>query len=185
MFVEFDLALIPKVKEKNIIKLFKRSINFITDPKNFFYGIFEFFENRYYSLKKTLPDILVVGGLASPTKLKAKHKIFAHGPDYDVYLNLRDRPINNENDRKAILLQLTMVDEVIIFDNLNPTNLISKIRPNIVVRGSEFTADQVRKRDKIPRDVNVKIFPIKKGYSTTRTIKKIRKKSNLVENNRN
>ena len=97
----------------------------------------------------------------------------------------KNRPINNESDRKAILLQLTMVDEVIIFDNLNPTNLISKIRPNIVVRGSEFTADQVRKRDKIPRDVKVKIFPIKKGYSTTRTIKKIRRKSNLVENNRN
>ena len=62
-------------------------------------------------------------------------------------------------------MQLTVVDEVIIFDNLNPTNLINKIKPNIVVRGSEFTADQVRQRDNIPNDIKVKIFPIKRGYS--------------------
>ena len=97
----------------------------------------------------------------------------------------KNRPINNQNDRKAILLQLAVVDEVIIFDDLNPTNLINKIKPNIIVRGSEYTADQIRNRDNVSSEIKIKIFPIKKGYSTTQTIKKIRKKTNLVEKKKN
>ena len=39
----------------------------------------------------------------------------------------KNRPINNQEDRKKILLQLDVIDEVIIFDELTPSNLINKL----------------------------------------------------------
>jgi rfaE bifunctional protein nucleotidyltransferase chain/domain len=86
----------------------------------------------------------------------------------------KNRPINNEEDRKKILLQLEVVDEVIIFNELAPTNLINKLKPNIFVKGSEFTEEEIRKNDKLPNFVKVRTYPMKHGYSTTSTLKKIK-----------
>ena len=85
-----------------------------------------------------------------------------------------DRPINRENDRRAVLQSIKYVDEVIIFDDLKPTELIKVIQPNIVVKGSEWTADQVRERDRIPEHIVVKVFPLVLGYSSTNVIEHIR-----------
>lgn len=84
------------------------------------------------------------------------------------------RPVNNENDRKAVLESVSFVDEVIVFDDAEPTALVREIMPNIVVKGGEWTAEEVRKRDKIPGGVEVKIFPLVPNYSTTSTLKKIK-----------
>lgn len=86
----------------------------------------------------------------------------------------KNRPINNQNDRKNLLLQLNVVDEVIIFDHIKPAGLIKKINPDVVVKGSEFTVDQIRKNDQISEKIKIKTFPTKKGYSTTNIIKKIK-----------
>ncbi len=83
------------------------------------------------------------------------------------------RPINNENDRRAILMSMSFVDDCIIFDDTSPTNLINKINPEIVVKGGEWTADEVRVRDKISDSIDIKIFPYYKDYSTTSIIEKI------------
>ena len=86
----------------------------------------------------------------------------------------KNRPINNQEDRKKILLQLEVVDEVIIFDELAPTKLINKLKPNIFVKGSEFTEEEIRKNDKLPNFIKVRTYPMKQGYSTTSTLKKIK-----------
>jgi len=87
-----------------------------------------------------------------------------------------DRPINNQYDRKKVLESLVPVDEVIIFDELKATNLIEKLKPNILVKGGEWTAEEVRRRDHIPAKIDIKIFPFVGHYSTTSLIKKIKEK---------
>ena len=84
------------------------------------------------------------------------------------------RPINNQVDRKKILESLTFVDQVVIFDELESKNLLKSMNPNILVKGGEWTKEQVRQRDQVPDEIDVKIFPFVKDYSTTSTIKKIK-----------
>lgn len=91
------------------------------------------------------------------------------------------RPINNERQRKEHLENLRYVDEVIIFDDVKTINIIQDLNPHILVKGGEWTADEVRKRDKVPAHIDIKIFPIvtnpeanNQKYSTTGIIEKIR-----------
>ena len=86
-----------------------------------------------------------------------------------------NRPVNNQEDRRRILETCRYVDEVVIFNSKQDLqNLYQNLNPNILVKGSEWTADEVRERDKIPNKILVKVFPILPDYSTTNTMKKIR-----------
>ena len=84
------------------------------------------------------------------------------------------RPINSQDDRKRILEALQEVDEVIIFNEDDPRDIRSIISPDILVKGGEWTAEEVRQRDEIPDETEVKIFPLVKDYSTTGVLEKIR-----------
>ena len=85
-----------------------------------------------------------------------------------------DRPINSQDDRKALLESINFVDEVIIFDSESPKQIREQINPNIVVRGGEFTADEIRERDNIPSEIDIKIFPLVHNRSTSEVIRKIK-----------
>lgn len=82
------------------------------------------------------------------------------------------RPINNENDRKAVLEALNFVDQVIIFDDTKTLGVIKQVKPKIVVKGGEWTAEEVRWRDKIPDEIEVRVCPLVSGYSTTKTLER-------------
>ena len=73
------------------------------------------------------------------------------------------------------VLRIRNKDEVIIFNDTTPEKLIYDLKPNIFVKGSEFTEAKIRETDKVPEFVKIKTFPMKEGYSTTSTIKKIKK----------
>jgi rfaE bifunctional protein nucleotidyltransferase chain/domain len=93
-----------------------------------------------------------------------------------------DRPINSEHDRKAILETLTCVDEVVIFDDVTPHALVEALHPDILVKGAEWTSDEVRRRDNIPDDIEIKVFPLiyhgsGSKYSTTSLVEKARETS--------
>tara|TARA_R110002110_G_scaffold65929_6_gene181171 strand:- start:891 stop:1280 length:390 start_codon:yes stop_codon:yes gene_type:complete len=80
-----------------------------------------------------------------------------------------DRPINNQADRKLILESLIYVDEVVIFEEDTPYNLIKCINPDIIVKGGDYTVKEV-----VGNDIaHVKIFEFVDGYSTSKTIKNI------------
>lgn len=80
------------------------------------------------------------------------------------------RPINNENDRKEMLLALKYVDEVHIFDEPTPYELIKKIKPDIIVKGGDYNQSNVVGSDL----AKVLIFNYIDGYSTTKIIEKIK-----------
>ncbi len=78
------------------------------------------------------------------------------------------RPVNKENDRKLILESIKYVDEVIIFNENDPYELLLKVKPNIIVKGGDYTSQTVIGNDL----AEVKIFNYIDNYSTTNIIKK-------------
>jgi D-beta-D-heptose 7-phosphate kinase/D-beta-D-heptose 1-phosphate adenosyltransferase len=125
-------------------------------------GVFDILHQGHIQLlkwAKNLGDRLIVG-INSDASVRA--------------LKGEGRPINPQVDRKAVLESLRYVDEVLIFDELKATKLLNSLRPHILVKGGEWLADEVRERDEIPEDVEVRIFPLVQGYSSTNVIKSIK-----------
>lgn len=81
------------------------------------------------------------------------------------------RPILSENDRAFMLEALACVDAVVIFTEDTPKELLSKIRPDILVKGGDYKAEDVVGRE---YSGSVQILPFVSGYSTTAIIKKIK-----------
>lgn len=86
-----------------------------------------------------------------------------------------DRPINPENDRAEVLRALACVDEVVIFDEPDPHAIISKIQPDILVKGADWAEDAIIGRDVVEaRGGRVVRIELAQGYSTTNIISKIK-----------
>ena len=80
-----------------------------------------------------------------------------------------NRPINCQSDRKFHLESLIYVDNVVLFDQNTPYELIKKIKPDIIVKGGDYTVESV-----IGNNIaEVRIFKYVEGYSTTKTIQSI------------
>jgi len=79
------------------------------------------------------------------------------------------RPINDQESRKLLLESLRFVDEVIIFEEETPELLIEKIRPDILVKGGDYSIDQIVGKQYAKKVV---VFPYVDGKSTTNTIEK-------------
>ena len=76
------------------------------------------------------------------------------------------RPINGEDTRKESLLELGFVDDVIVFKEDTPLQAITKLEPDIIVKGGDYTFDTVVGNHL----AKVVIFPTVEGHSTTRMI---------------
>jgi len=80
------------------------------------------------------------------------------------------RPINNTESRVAQLEVLPWVDEVVVFDSDTPYDLIKTIKPDLIVKGGDYTTEQVVGHDLAP----VHIVDTVSGYSTTKIIEEIK-----------
>lgn len=90
-----------------------------------------------------------------------------------------NRPVNSQADRKRILEAISYVDEVLVFDTSEELkSMYVDLCPDVVVKGSEWTADEVRHRDEIPDTIEVKVYPLVGEYSTTNVMKKIQGMNN-------
>jgi D-beta-D-heptose 7-phosphate kinase / D-beta-D-heptose 1-phosphate adenosyltransferase len=81
------------------------------------------------------------------------------------------RPINNVLERSHILELFDFVDYVIIFDELTPLNIIKSIRPNTIVKGSDYKANDVVGKEYVD---SVILFNYIDGKSSTSVINKIK-----------
>lgn len=123
-------------------------------------------------------DILHQGHIYSLIKAAAEadYLIVAVNSDKSVKLLGKgdDRPINNEQSRALLIASLSMVDVVIIFDEATPENLISTLLPNVLVKGGDYTVEQIAgSKQVIENGGRVVINNIVEGFSTTNIIKKI------------
>ena len=92
-------------------------------------------------------------------------------PDDSVRrLKGQTRPFNHETDRARLLASLRDVDAVALFGEDTPTELIKKIRPDILVKGGDYKKEEVAGREYAR---TVEILPFKEGYSTTGLVEKI------------
>lgn len=80
------------------------------------------------------------------------------------------RPFFSEIERWAALKDLKTVDFVIPFDEDTPYRIIEQIRPNIIVKGGDYRAEDVIGADL----AEVEIFPYVSGFSTTEIIERIK-----------
>lgn len=86
-----------------------------------------------------------------------------------------DRPINNQQDRMAVLAALESTDLVTWFDDDTPLNLILACRPDILVKGGDWTEDKIVGAKEVREwSGSVHSIPFIHERSTTAMIKKIR-----------
>lgn len=83
-----------------------------------------------------------------------------------------ERPVNTEMDRALMLASLRFVDDVVIFGEETPRELLSHLKPDILVKGGDYQPEEVAGREYAGK---VEILPFVDGYSTTKIIQKIRK----------
>ncbi|AXX91767.1 bifunctional heptose 7-phosphate kinase/heptose 1-phosphate adenyltransferase [Malaciobacter molluscorum LMG 25693] len=112
----------------------------------------------YLNTAKSFGDVLILG-LNSDDSVKR--------------LKGENRPINNQDDRAYILLALECVDYVVIFDEDTPYELISLVKPDILVKGADYDGKEVVGSD-IAKET--KLVEFIDGRSTTKTIEKIQGK---------
>ncbi len=82
-----------------------------------------------------------------------------------------DRPFNKLEYRKEVLESIRYVDEVKIFTADTPYNLIKEVEPDIIVKGGDYSVDEVVGNDLC----DVVIFNSVQGVSTTNTLKSLEK----------
>lgn len=83
------------------------------------------------------------------------------------------RPIVGENERARVLAALAAVDAVVVFGEPTPLDLIKATRPDVIVKGGDYSSDTVvGAREVESWGGQVKIVPIVEGFSTTRLIAK-------------
>lgn len=126
-------------------------------------GVFDILHQGHIQILSeaaTYADILIVGVNADSSVKRIKGN---------------NRPVNGENSRATILSALVMVDAVIIFEEDTPLELIKLIKPNVLVKGGDYTVDTiVGAKEVLANKGEVKIIPLKEGFSTTAIIEKMK-----------
>lgn len=81
----------------------------------------------------------------------------------------KERPLNKDEDRAYVIAALEDVDAVTIFEEDTPEKLLKVIKPDVIVKGGDYTEETVVGREYADR---VEIVQLVDGYSTTKIIQK-------------
>lgn len=117
---------------------------------------------RYLRAARRLGDVLVVG-------INSDRSVRRLGKG-------AGRPLVTHADRAEVLAAMEMVDYVVIFDDDTPGDLIRAVRPDVLVKGGDWTVDRIVGADFVlAHGGQVRSLPFAPGYSTTALVRRIRK----------
>ncbi|MBN1256741.1 MAG: D-glycero-beta-D-manno-heptose 1-phosphate adenylyltransferase [Planctomycetes bacterium] len=113
---------------------------------------------------KKLGDVLIVGlnSDASTRKLKGA-----------------GRPINSQQDRARLLAALRPVDYVTVFRGTTPLPLLQRVKPDIFVKGGDYTLETMHHGERRAVESyggKIRFLPFVKGYSSTKSLRKLKLK---------
>ena len=115
---------------------------------------------RGFEQARALGDVLIVA-INSDSSVK--------------FLKGDDRPIIPQDERAEILAALAAMDYVVIFDELTPREIITRVLPDVLVKGGDWGENEIVGREEVEAaGGRVVSIPLEPGYSTTAIIEKIR-----------
>ena len=118
---------------------------------------------RYLRLARTLGGALVVAVNSDRSVRELKGE---------------GRPLTNETDRAEILAGFEAVDFVTIFDDISPRSLIAEVLPDVLVKGGDYSLDQIHGREEVEAAGGAVIsLPFVEGVSTSALIERVRRNS--------
>ena len=150
--------IIPRFKIKKIIKKIKNEKKTIVFTNGCF-DILHAGHVKYLEKAAQYGDILVLG-LNSDKSVK----------------NIKGdkRPINKENLRACVAAGLFCIDYIVLFDEPDPMSLIKEIEPNVLVKGADWTIENIIGSDFVKqRGGIIKTVNLEPDISTTIIINKI------------
>ncbi|MFM1913138.1 MAG: D-glycero-beta-D-manno-heptose 1-phosphate adenylyltransferase [Bacteroidota bacterium] len=122
-------------------------------------------------------DILHLGHVDYLEKAKEKGDKLILGLNSDSsvrQLKGESRPINSEMARARILAALEFIDMVIIFSEETPLNLILNLKPNVLIKGGDYSIENiVGAKEVLANGGKVETIEFVPNYSTTTIINKI------------
>jgi rfaE bifunctional protein nucleotidyltransferase chain/domain len=90
------------------------------------------------------------------------------------------RPLVSQRDRCEVMAALEMVDYVTVFGASTPHQLIKQLRPDVLVKGGDWPPDDIVGADVVlARGGTVRALPYARGYSTSKLVERIKKKSEI------
>src|SRR3989304_1501103 len=167
-------------------------------------GLLDCFGNEKYSLSNKMLSRELLSSTISRLRAKGEKIVFTNGC-FDIFhighlkllmeakklghglvvginnddsvrrLKGEGRPLISENDRVHIIAALDCVDYIVLFKEDNPSALIEILKPDILVKGSDYTPNKVIGREFVESyGGRVCIIPIVEGISTTYLVNNIR-----------
>ncbi len=114
---------------------------------------------EYLAAARRLGDMLIVGVNSDASVARNK------GPG---------RPLVDEHGRARVLAGLSSVDQVVIFDEDTPEELISSLRPDVLVKGADYHPEQVVGRALVESyGGRLELVPLSEGWSTSAIVERI------------
>lgn len=122
-------------------------------------------------------DILHIGHIRylKEAKTYGDHLIVAINSDSSVrFIKGEGRPLVSQDERAEVVAALECVDSVVIFDELNPLNIIEMFKPHILVKGADWTEETIIGADVVKAHGGEVIsLSFVKGASTSSIIERI------------
>ena len=135
------------------------------------------FKNKKVVFTNGCFDILHLGHVEYLAKAAMLGDILLIGINSDSSVHRlkgNSRPINDEHSRSMVLASLEFVTHVVLFDEETPYELIKTIQPDILVKGKDYTVEQIVGHDIVQaKGGKVETIELTPGYSTTSIEQKI------------